>query len=169
MNIAVRHFSSFRNIRNQTIRPRDVISFVVIPLITIVLCIACKLKLSQNSCNGLLTVAGLLSAFLFGLVIQILDRAESWADQDVVSSRDTIQHANDLQDLAANAAFASIVCFIELIILLVTSCVSGRWLVTFSSIGIGTGVFVVSTLLMILNRVYGLIVSRTLKARTSTQ
>jgi hypothetical protein len=124
------------------------------PIGVAVACLIFGVELPQLAAGGLLTVSFLLSALFFGLMLQISDRAMSWADSTPQPSKDTSRHAELLLELAAHAGYAALVSILAAIAYVVASVGSGPVLVGSSAVGIALGVHLVLVLLMVLKRVF---------------
>ena len=116
---------------------------------------------------GLLTVSALLSAFLFGLMLQVADRAATWADSAPERGRATSDHATYLAELAANAGYASLVSILTSVAFVVASTSHGWVLRVAAALGLGLGSHLVLTLLMVMKRVFNLTLQRLRIARTT--
>lgn len=126
-----------------------------------------NLHLSTVASVGLLTVAGLLSAFLFGLMLQVADRATSWADSQPERGQATSDHATYLAELAANAGYAALISIVAAVAFVVASTSHGWLLRSAIALGLGLGVHLVLTLVMIMKRVFNLTLQRLRIARTT--
>ena len=124
-----------------------------------------KFLLSVTSA-GLVTVTGLLGAFLFALMIQIADRAESWADTHPTPGPQTSRHAIYLTELSANAGYASLVSIVASVVFVMCSATTGLPRRVSGAAGLGLGLHLVLTLFMVLKRVFALTEERLLRART---
>jgi hypothetical protein len=92
-----------------TLRVRDHLVMEGLPIVVREVGAHQHLHLPLAANVGLLTVAGLLSAFLFALMIQVSDRAAGWADAHPKPSAPTSDYSNYLLELAANAGYTSLV------------------------------------------------------------
>lgn len=161
------HWGSFVDARTGGRRRRDQVVIDGLPLGVGALCAALHLHLPDTASVGLLTVAGLLSAFLFALMLQVADRATNWADSHPQPSRETSEHATYLTELAANAGYTSLVSIATAIMFVVASASSKGWpLLTFSCLGVALGVHLVLTLMMVMKRVFGLTQDQLRRVRT---
>lgn len=141
----------------------------VIPAIVLVICLVMDVHLSAPMAVGLLTVSGLLSAFLFGAMLQVSQRAMDWADSSPEPGEETSDHAAFLKEIAANSAYAFLVSIVaagSFVVVSVTSTVTVR---IFSAIGVALIVHLALVLFMIVRRVYGLTIERLNKARTNLE
>jgi hypothetical protein len=137
-----------------------------VPLAVFGGCLALDVRLGSAASAGLLTVAGLLSVFLFGVVVQMADRAIDLADSRPVPGPDTSAHAIYLEELAANASYASLVCITAAVVFVVAS-IGSHWVLRISSaIGLAIGAHLVLVLMMVMKRVFSLTQERLSRART---
>jgi hypothetical protein len=151
-------------------RNRDYLLFWGVPSLSFVACIALGVSLPGEASAGLLTTAGLLSAFFFGVMLQVAERALDWADSKPVSGPDTTYQAKFLREIAANAGYASLVSIAAASVFAVTILAQKSMTATFfSSLGIALGVHLVLLLSMVLGRVFGLIDDRLTDAETEYQ
>jgi hypothetical protein len=114
----------------------------------------------------LLTVAGLLSALLFGVMLQISDRAVTWAADDPPRGPKTSAHADFLQELAANAGYASLVSIVAAIAYVIGVSSSGWILRLSTAAGMALGIHLLFVLMMVMKRVFSLTQSALTEART---
>lgn len=125
-------------------------------------------RLRDGAVIGLLTATGLLSALLFGVMLQVSERAMDWADRDPPPGADTSEHAIRLEELAANAAYSSLTSIAAAIVFTVALIVPdsglGRWLTT--AVGLSLGLHLVLVLMMVMKRVFALTQGRLDRART---
>lgn len=126
-----------------------------------------EVQFSAISGVGLLTVAGLLSALLFGLVLQVADRTTTWADSAPERGQATSDHAAYLGELTANAGYAALVSIAAAVAFVVASTSHGWLLRVFAAVSLGLGSHLVLTLLMVMKRVFNLTLQRLRIARTT--
>jgi hypothetical protein len=152
----------------QTERPlvKDYVLFVVLPIGVGVYCRLQAVKLPTAASAGLLTVSGLLSAFLFGVMLQVSQRAMDWADTDPEPSKEVSQHATFLRELAANAGYASLVSVIAAGIFVVATVTSKTVLIWVSAVGLAVTAHLGAVLLLVMQRVFALTEERLKLART---
>jgi hypothetical protein len=160
------HWATYVDARTGRVRWQDHAIFEGIPVLVIVGCGAASVHLSTITATGLLTASGLLSALLFGVMLQISARAMDWADTSPEPSKETSEHANYLRELAANAAYASLVCIVAAIIFVVAATASKQVLEVASAIGLALGAHLVLVLMMVMKRVFALTDERLIRART---
>jgi hypothetical protein len=103
------HYATYVDARTGKVRILDHLAFEGIPLLVAGACALGSVKLPPVASVSLLTVAGLLSAFLFGAMLQISERAMGWADAVPGRGPETSTHAIFLKEIAANAGYASLV------------------------------------------------------------
>ncbi len=152
----------------------DYAVFYGMPLLTVAICLWRDVELSVAAATALLTASGLLGALLFGVMLQVSDRAMSWVDQGPTKSKQTSDHAAFLNELAANAGYASLICIASAAayVMAVTSAPDtakeegGVLLGAASAIGLGLGVHLILILLMVMKRVFALTEQRLTQART---
>jgi hypothetical protein len=155
------HLATYRDARSGRILMRDHLLFEGIPLLLgLGVSLGLKLRLSVPASVGLLTVTGLLGALLFGVMLQVSDRAMEWADDPPPQGSGTTDYAIFLREIAANSGYASLVCIGAAIAFVAASVVDGWALIAFSGIGITLGLHLVLVVLMVMKRVYALTQSR---------
>ncbi len=164
--IITAHRRTYIDIRTGTRRIQDVLVLEVLPILLGVASFFLKLKLPTGASVGLLTVAGLLSAFLFGVMLQVSERAMDWADSSPAPGPDTSSHATYLQELAANSGYASLVCIVTSAVFVVASVSSHLALRISTAIGLALALHMALILLMVMKRVYALTVERLNRARS---
>ena len=161
------HHRTYINVNTGRARWQDFALLDGVPLALAGLLIWKNVQLSAISSVGLLTVAGLLSAFLFGLMLQVADRATTWADSAPERGQATSDHATYLEELAANAGYSALVSIAAAVAFVVASTSHGWLLRVVAAVGLGLGGHLVLTLLMIMKRVFNLTLQRLRIARTS--
>jgi hypothetical protein len=129
-------------------------------------CLALNVRLNSGASAGLLTVTGLLGIFLFGVVVQLSARAMDLADARPEPGPATSEHAIYLEELAANAAYASLVCIFAAVVFVVAS-IGSHWVLRISSaLGLAISAHLVLVLMMVMKRVFALTQERLRRART---
>lgn len=161
------HHRTYINVNTGRARWQDYALLDGLPLGITGLLIWKNIQLNAIASVGLLTVAGLLSAFLFGLMLQVADRATTWADSAPERGQATSDHATYLAELAANAGYAALVSIVAAIAFVVASTSHGWLLRIAAALGLGLGSHLVLTLLMIMKRVFNLTLQRLRIARTT--
>lgn len=160
------HRRTYIDVRTGTRRWQDVVALELIPALFGVVFFALKVELPTAASVGLLTVAGLLSAFLFGVMLQVSGRAMDWADSTPVPGPDTSAHATYLQELAANSGYASLVSIVTAAVFVIAS-VGSHWVLRISTaVGLALALHMALVLLMVMKRVYALTVERLNRARS---
>ncbi len=162
------HRASFVDANTGRRRWSDHLAFEGLPLAAAILIGWFDVRLRPTASAGLLTIAGLLSAFLFGVMLQISDRAMNWADSEPTPSRTTSEDADYLEEMAANAGYASLICIAASAAFVVASMTShNEWALRISSaVGLGLGLHLVLTLLMVMKRVFAFTQHALRRART---
>jgi cytochrome c biogenesis protein CcdA len=162
------HRKTYVDARTGKRRWRDTAAFEIFPLIALAVFLVSEVTLRPNTAIGLLTVSGLLSAFLFGVMLQVSQRAVAWADAGPDRGRETSEHAIYLEELSANAGYASMVAIAAAIAFTFASThFDNEWIPRVASaIGVALGLHLVLTLLMVMKRVFALTQQRLNRART---
>ena len=165
-NIIRAHRRTYLDAGTGRTRWQDRLTFEGVPLVAFVLCVIFNVQLKSAAGVGLLTVMGLLSVFLFGVVVQVSARAMDLADERPERGPATSEHAINLEELAANAAYAALVCIFAAVVFVIVS-ISTHWVLRVSSaLGLALGVHLVRVLLMVMKRVFALTQSQLRRART---
>lgn len=165
--IIVAHHGTYIDVRTGRPRWQDYALLDGVPVAVTGVLLWRNLHLSKVASVGLLTVAGLLSAFFFGLMLEVADRAASWADSQPERGQATSAHATYLAELAANAGYAALVSIAVAVAFVVASTSHGWLLRSVIALGLGLGVHLVLTLVMIMKRVFNLTLQRLRIARTT--
>ena len=157
---------TYIDVRSGRTRWQDHLLIEGAPLAVLAGCLALDVRLGSAASAGLLTVSGLLSVFLFGVVVQMATRAMELADSQPTPGPDTSAHAIYLEELAANASYASLVCITAAVVFVVAS-IGTHWVLRVSSaIGLAIGAHLVLVLMMVMKRVFSLTQERLNRART---
>lgn len=160
------HYRTLRDYRTEEVRKRDWALFVGAPVIVLVACIWLRLHLPKGASVGLLTTAGVLTAFFFGVMLQIAARALEWLDERPPVGPETSWQAQFLQEIAANAGYAALVSVLAAALFVGSLIATGSTALTvLSSLGIALAVHLALMLSMVLTRVYALTVNRLTDAR----
>jgi len=160
------HWRTYVDVRDGKPRPQDWLAFGLPPAAVLGVCFWRDIQLSSSASAALLTVSGLLSVFLFGVITQVSGRAMDYADSQPRPSPETSAHADYLLELAANAGYASLVCITAAVVFVVAS-VSSKWVLRASSaVGLALGVHMIMVLLMVMRREFLLTQGRLDRART---
>jgi hypothetical protein len=148
------------------IRWQDHVVFEGLPLVVLGICIWRDVHLGTTTATALLTATSLLGALLFGVMLQVSGRAMDWADTKPTPSEETSFHAKYLEELAANAGYASLVCIVDAMVFVVAATASKQLLEAASGIGLALGTHLILVLLMVMKRVFALTQERLTRART---
>jgi hypothetical protein len=160
------HYRTLRNYRTEEVRKRDWALFVGVPVVVFVICLLLHLHLPKGASAGLLTTAGVLTAFFFGVMLQIAGRALEWASDRPPVGPETSWQAQFLQEIAANAGYATLVSILAAAVFVSALVATGSTALTvLSSLGIALSVHLALMLSMVLARVYALTVNRLTDAR----
>ena len=162
-------YATLVDARNGRPLASDYVVFLAIPAGITVYCLLQRVRLPAAASGGLLTVAGLLSAFLFGVMLQISQRALDWADTGPTPSKQTSDHATFLGELAANSGYAALVSFVAAGLFVVAAVTTKTWLLWFSSVGLGVMAHLAFVLLMVIRRVFALTEERLNVAATGAE
>lgn len=162
------HYATYVDARTGRRRPQDWVTFAVPPAGVLVGCLVGNVRLEATASVGLLTVCGLLSAFLFGVIVQVSQRAMEFADARPTPSRETSLHAKELKELSANAGYTSLVCIVAAVIFVVASIgADSKWVIRISTaVGLALGTHMIMVLFMVMKREFSLTVERVDRART---
>ena len=101
-------------------------------------------------------------------MLQVADRATDWSESNPPPGRETSERAAYLEELAANAGYASLVSIVTAVLFVVASSTSDWPLRVFSALGIAAGVHLSLTLLMVMKRVFLWTQRRLVEAHTGT-
>lgn len=160
------HQRTYVSARSGRPRWQDYAVFDASPILVALICVRLHLKLSVGASAGLLSASALLSALLFGVMLQISDRALSLADDPPEPGRDTTEHVLFLKELAANAGYAALVCIAAAGAYIVASTTSHLKLEIATAIGLALGWHLVLVLVMVMKRVFALTESRLNRVQT---
>jgi hypothetical protein len=165
-NLVRAHWRTYVDVRTGRIRWQDHALFEGLPIAVLAVCLWRDVHLGVATATALLTVSGLLSALLFGVMLQISGRAMDWADSKPEPSASTSSHAIYLGELAANSGYASLICIVAAIDYVIAATSSRQILEASSGIGLALGAHLVLVLLMVMKRVFALTAERLNRART---
>lgn len=160
------HYRTYVDANTGRQRWQDHAQLTGVPVALAVACAIGNVRLESAASVGLLTVSGLLSAFLFGVMLQISQRSMDWADSAPAPSPETSSHAIYLGELAANSGYASLISILAAAVFVVASVSSGWVLEISSAVGIGLAAHMALVLLMVMKRVFALTQGRLNRART---
>lgn len=157
---------TYIDVRSGRTRWQDHLLLEGVPVAVLAGCLALDVRLGSAASAGLLTVSGLLSVYLFGVVVQMAGRAMDFADSRPVPGPDTSAHAIYVEELAANASYASLVCITAAVAFVVAS-IGTHWVLRVSSaIGLAIGAHLVLVLMMVMKRVFSLTQQQLNRARS---
>jgi hypothetical protein len=166
LGLVAAHRRTYVDARTGRPRPRDYLLLEGLPLLVAGCSIWLNVKLPSDTVLVLLTAAVIIGALLFGVMLQVSERAMTWAESSPRPSADTSRHARYLEELAANSGYASLVCILATVVYVVVT-FTGAWPLRIASgIGVGLGVHLVLVLFMVLKRVFALTQDRLNRART---
>lgn len=156
------HYRTLRDARTDEARWQDYAFFLGFPAAIFLGCVFVGVELPHGASAGLLTAAGVLTAFFFGVVLQIAERAMDWADRNPEPGKQTTWQVNFLKQIAANAGYACLVSIAAAAVFVVALIASKdtMLLVLASSVGLALSAHLVLLLSMVLSRVYVLISRR---------
>lgn len=145
---------------------RDRLAFGGLPIAVFAGCLGLRVQMPSAAAVGLLTVAGLLGTLLFGVLVELATRAMDMTDDPPERGLATSRDAIFITELAANTAYASLVCILAAMVFVVAS-IGAHWVLRVSSaLGLALGVHLVLVLMMVMKRVFALIENRLTRART---
>lgn len=116
--------------------------------------------------SALISVSGIVGAFLFGAFLQVAQRAVDWSDHAPGAGAMTSQMAEFLQTLAANAGYASLACIGTGAVFVVAALTDGLVQTLFTAFGAGLLTHVLMTLLLVARRIYAVVLASLNDART---
>lgn len=161
------HYATLVDARTGRARPLDHLLFEGLPLVAFAGALVARVELPTAVSAGLLTVAGLLSAFFFQTMLSIAQRSMEWADEEPDPGPDISRRATFLAQIAANAGYAALVSLATSVAFVGASVVTGTVALRFlSSLGISLGVHLVLVLLMVVVRVFAITTERLTDTRT---
>jgi hypothetical protein len=160
------HYATLVDAQTGTVRIPDHLLFEGVPIIVIAVTLLIGVELPAAVSAGLVTVMGLMSAFFFGVMIQVLERALDWAKDEPEPGAATSRQARLLEEISANAGYASLVCILAAAIFVGAGVAHKTPLEIFSAVGLGLAAHVVLMLLMVIVRLFKLTQERLTDART---
>lgn len=167
--VVLTHFRGFRGPR-KTIRGRDILEQVVVPLVLGAVSIFLEIELSEPMSAGILAITGIASAFCFHLSIQLLDRAANWADSSPTPGHDTTTYASLIEELSANTLYAAYVAALAAVAAFLAGITEDGWpermLVCVAAV---LAVHFVVSLMLVMARVFLLTRARLNISRTGTK
>jgi hypothetical protein len=161
------HYRTLVDHRDGSVRLRDYALFVGVPLAVWIGACILRVDLPEAASAGLLTTAGLLSGFFFSVMLQIATRAASWADNRPAPSETTSTQARFLEQIAANAGYASLVCIATAAAFVAAIAVSSvNAVIVFSGLGLALLAHLILMLSMVMVRVFAWTQDRLVDAKT---
>ncbi len=148
--------------------PGDFVEQFGIPLVAAVVAWVSEMEISSSTGLAILTLSGLFAAFLFQLMIQLLDRAASWAESHPPPGPSTSRYADLLGEVSANAGYASLLSAVVATAALMVAITSEGWQERVLAGGtVGLLVHLGMTLLLVARRVFLLTRTKLNDARTA--
>ncbi len=161
------HLHTLSDARDGKLMRSDLTIFFGVPALVGFACFwPLGVNMSPTAAAGLLTVTGLFGAFLFAVMLQVSERAMTWADSQPRLGKATNDHTIFLGELAANAGYASLAATATSAVFVVASITTGAPNTVAASVGLALGLHSVLTLFMVVKRVYTLTMDRLTRART---
>lgn len=156
------HYRTLRDQRTNKARWQDYAVFLGVPGFVAAIALIFGLELTGGVSTALLTTAGILSAFFFGVMLQVAERALEWADQPPQPGKDTDWQADFLREIAANAGYASVVSIVTAAVFVGALIAENSEvaLTLLSAVGIALAIHLALMLFMVLSRIYALITDR---------
>jgi hypothetical protein len=140
---------------------QDYALFWGLPLLIFIVCLALHATLPKGASTALLTTAGILTAFFFGVMLQVSQRSLEWAERGPEPGADTTWQAQFLQEIAANAGYASLISVVAAAIFVGALIATAEWLlVILSAAGLALAVHLALLVPMVLTRIYALTTDR---------
>lgn len=165
--IIAAHVRTLRTASDGQSRPIDCLVMYAFPVVAAGTAAVAGTTFDGTLVAGLLTVAGLAGAFLFSLMVQLLETITTWADSQPAPGARRTRQAALYEQLAANAAYAALIAFVTAGVLVFTAVTSSAWLErTLTAVSSGFLVHFALTVLMVMRRVFLLSVGRVNEART---
>lgn len=147
----------------------DYALFWGLPALVFIVCLALGATLPEGASMALLTTAGVLAAFFFGVMLQLAQRAMDWAEKRPEPGADTTWQAQFLQQIAANAGYAGLISLLVATVFVGVLMATAQWLlVGLSSFGLALAIHLALLVAMVLTRIYALTTDRLLNAETGT-
>jgi hypothetical protein len=162
------HYATLRNHDTGRLLPLDIAVSFGLPVLVLLYCRHKHVALPAAASGGLLTVCGLLSAFLFGAMLQVSQRALDLSDTGKQGESITA-HANFLIGLAGNSGYASLVSIFASGIFVVATVTSGKVLMWFSAAGLAVLAHLAVAMLIVMQRIFSMTQERLLTARTGAE
>jgi hypothetical protein len=166
LSIVRAHRKTYVNASTGRPSQMDRIVLEVAPVAFAAISLILDIKLKPGASIAMLTAAGILSALLFSLMLQVSERAISWADDAPKPGSETSRHAQYLLELAANSGYTSLIAVLLVCILVGASTTHGWALRILSALALATSAHLILLMLMIMKRVFVLTAERLRYART---
>lgn len=167
LSLVVAHYQTYIDDATGKQRWQDHVLFLGMPLAMFGVCGYFETTIPSAASAGLVTVSGLLSAFLFGAMLQVSQRALDWADTNPTPSEAVTEHAEFLRQLAANAGYSSLVSILTASVFVLASVVSDHDVAGgFTALGLALALHMALVLLMVMSRVFALTEERLIRAET---
>jgi hypothetical protein len=166
VRLARAHYRTYVNAGTGKRLWRDDVVFEGLPAGLFLGCLLSGVKIPAAASVGVLTVAGLLSAFLFAVMLQMSQRAMDWADQPPERGQKVHELAVFMEETSANAGYASLVSILTAVAFVVASVVSREVLVVFTALGLALALHMALMMLLVLSNVFALTQNRLTAART---
>ncbi len=169
MALIRRHYDSYRDAATGRILWTDHLVFEGLPALVMGASVVAGVQLAGEASAAILAVSGLLSAFLFAVMLQVFERAMDLADEPPGRGAETSRHALFLGEISANAGYAALVAIATAVVALVATAVSKTALTIATGVALALGTHLILVLLMVMNRVYRLTEERLITARTTSK
>jgi hypothetical protein len=160
------HRRTYANVLTGKQSMLDRLVFEGAPFVVVGVCVGLDVRLSSAASVGLLTVTGVLATLLFGVLVELSTHAMDVANEPPEPGPATSQHAIFIEELAANTAYASLMCIAAAVIFVVASISSAWTLRVFTALGLGLSAHLALVLMMVMKRVFTLTVERLNRVRT---
>src|SRR4051794_37499355 len=115
------HYATFEDLKTGNPLPQDYFLLLGVPIALATACLVFEVQLSTAASAALLATAGLLVSFLFGVMLQVSQRAMDWADKGPPSGPETSSHALFLREISANSAYAALIAIQAAIVFVVAT------------------------------------------------
>lgn len=160
------HWMSYKGVRTGRWKRRDVFLVVALPLVSSLVVVVFNIHIDEPVAVGLLTVLGLMSALLFGVMIQVAQRAQEWAESQPTPVRRTSLYGEFLRELMGNAGWASLVSLAASVFYVCVVASAGLLLRAASAVAVPLSVYLVLLLFKVMVSVFQLTDERIRAATT---
>jgi hypothetical protein len=133
---------------------RDYSLFEFVPLAVAAALAYLGVKLPASASGALIAVAAFLSVFLYTVMVSLWSRAGDLADSAPMPSTELTKQTKDLEQLAANSAYAALICVLAAGVFVVAAIGHGWLLIASTAIGLGLAVHLLLVLLMVMKRIF---------------